>query len=48
MAGDGAGVERLVTQLEHALTQIDPDYAEPEPETEELIEQLRRRHAVAS
>lgn len=48
MAGDSAGVERLVTQLEHALTQIDPDYAEPEPETEELIEQLRRRHAVAS
>ncbi|MDO8383926.1 MAG: LysM peptidoglycan-binding domain-containing protein [Microbacterium sp.] len=48
MAGDIAGVERLVTQLEHALTQIDPDYAEPEPETEELIEQLRRRHAVAS
>ncbi len=48
MAGDIAGVERLVTQLEHALTQIDPDYAEPEPETEELIEQLRRRHAIAS
>ena len=48
MAGDSTGVERLVTQLEHALTQIDPDYAEPEPETEELIEQLRRRHAVAS
>ncbi len=48
MAGDSAGVERLVTQLEHALTQIDPDYAEPEPETEELIAQLRRRHAVAS
>lgn len=48
MAGDTAGVERLVTQLEHALTQIDPDYAEPEPETEELIQQLRRRHAIAS
>ena len=48
MAGDIAGVERLVTQLSHALTQIDPDYAEPEPETEELIAQLRRRHAIAS
>jgi nucleoid-associated protein YgaU/DNA-binding SARP family transcriptional activator len=48
MAGDIAGVERLVTQLEHALTQIDPDYAEPEPETEQLIAQLRRRHAIAS
>ncbi|MGC5173033.1 LysM peptidoglycan-binding domain-containing protein [Microbacterium sp. DT81.1] len=48
MAGDAAGVERLVTQLEHALTQIDPDYAEPEPETEEFIAQLRRRHAIAS
>ncbi len=48
MAGDTAGVERLVTQLEHALTQVDPDYAEAEPETEELIAQLRRRHAIAS
>lgn len=48
MAGDASGVERLVTQLEHALTQIDPDYAEPEAETEELIAQLRRRHAIAS
>lgn len=48
MAGDIAGVERLVTQLSHALTQLDPDYAEPEAETEALIEQLRRRHAIAS
>ena len=48
MAGDINGVERLVTQLSHALTQIDPDYAEPEQETEELITQLRRRHAIAS
>ena len=48
MAGDINGVERLVTQLSHALTQVDPDYAEPEQETEELITQLRRRHAIAS
>lgn len=48
MAGDTAGVERLITQLSHALTQIDPDYAEPEPETEDLIGQLRQRYAVAS
>ena len=48
MAGDISGVERLVAQLSHALTQIDPDYAEPEQETEELITQLRRRHAIAS
>jgi len=48
MAGDISGVERLITQLAHALTQIDPDYAEPEQETEELITQLRRRHAIAS
>ncbi|KDA06946.1 hypothetical protein DC31_00175 [Microbacterium sp. CH12i] len=48
MAGDINGVERLVTQLSHALTQIDPDYAEPEQETEELITQLRHRHAIAS
>jgi len=47
MAGDIAGVERLITQLETALTQIDPDYAEPEPETETLIDQLRRRRAMA-
>jgi LysM repeat protein len=46
MAGDFAGVERLVTQLENALTGLDPDYAEPEPETEELIAQLRQRHAL--
>ncbi|WP_417541381.1 LysM peptidoglycan-binding domain-containing protein [Microbacterium maritypicum] len=47
LAGDAAGVERLITQLATALTQIDPDYAEPEPETESLIDQLRARRALA-
>lgn len=46
-AGDVAGVERLVTQLEQTLTAIDEDY-EPEAETQALIAQLRRRHAIAS
>ena len=46
-AGDVAGVERLITQLEQSLASIDDDY-EPEPETQALIAQLRRRHAIAS
>lgn len=46
-AGDLAGVERLITQLEQNLAAIDEDY-EPEPETQALIAQLRRRHAIAS
>lgn len=46
-AGDVAGVERLVTQLEQTLVAIDEDY-EPEAETQALIAQLRRRHAIAS
>lgn len=46
-AGDLAGVERLITQLEQSLAAINEDY-EPEPETQALIAQLRRRHAIAS
>ena len=46
-AGDVAGVERLITQLEQSLAAIDEDY-EPEAETLALIAQLRRRHAIAS
>ena len=46
-AGDHAGVERLITQLEQSLAAVDEDY-EPEPETQKLITQLRQRHAMAS
>lgn len=46
MAGDGARIERLITQLEQVLAGIGEE--EPEPETRALIAQLRRRHAVAS
>lgn len=46
-AGDHAGVERLITQLEQSLAAVDEDY-EPEPETQTLIAQLRQRHAIAS
>lgn len=46
-AGDHAGVERLITQLEQSLAAVDEDY-EPESETQALITQLRHRHAIAS
>lgn len=48
MAGDHAGVDRLIIQLEHTLAQVDPDYAEPEPETEALIADIRNRRRRAS
>ena len=46
-AGDHAGVERLITQLEQNLAAVDEDY-EPDTETQSLIAQLRQRHAIAS
>ena len=46
-AGDHAGVERLITQLEQSLAAVDEDY-EPDTETQSLIAQLRQRHAIAS
>ena len=41
LAGDTAGIDRLITQLELAGKRIDPLYSEVEPETQELIDQIR-------
>ena len=46
-AGDTAGIERLITQLEQHLADIDEGY-EPDPETQALIDQLRGRYAEAA
>ena len=43
-AGDPRGVDRIVTQLETYLESFEDGY-EPEPETQELIEQIRLAHA---
>lgn len=41
LAGDTAGIDRLITQLELAGKRIDPLYSEVEPETQELIDHIR-------
>ena len=41
LAGDTAGIDRLIPQLELAGKRIDPLYSEVEPETQELIDQIR-------
>ena len=42
-----AGFDRVVAQLEEHLESFEDGY-EAEPETQELIEAIRARHAVAS
>lgn len=46
LAGDHEAVERMVAQLEFELAKADPEYAEMEPDTEELVLQIRARRAL--
>lgn len=46
-AHDAAGLDRLIAQFETHLDSFEDGY-EPEPETQELIDQLRGRQAIAS
>lgn len=45
-ADDVAGAERIFAQFEEQLDALDDGY-EPEPETQQLIDEIRSRHAIA-